>query len=134
MSLPVRIAHFELGEKNIVYQGKFILAKSSKSLDVYGGPIDHHNHIQMLNLLRKEDVLGGARYTFAYGDLKLHDTSGGFGSIHNNLREAIRDGLVAHLESQGHKVDSASIHELKDVKKTDRNSSAWEALGYSVLN
>lgn len=136
MALPVRIAHFELGPESTlpIYQGKFIVAQSPTSLDVYGGPTQFHNHLQMAHGLKEGDVLGGGRYTLAYGAFKIFDTSSGFGSVHSGVREEVLRGLVTHFSEKGVLVTSTDVAELKDVKASDKNASKWEAAGFPVLS
>ncbi|HVY01645.1 MAG TPA: hypothetical protein VHA12_02685 [Candidatus Nanoarchaeia archaeon] len=131
-SKPVRVASFELGPETLVYQGKFIVAQGRDYLDVYGGPAAFHNHLSMLNGVKEEDVLGGGRYTLAYESLKLFDTSTGFGSIHEDIREQVAIGLVDHLSEKGFVITSTDVAELKIVKAGDKNASRWQSMGFSI--
>jgi hypothetical protein len=136
---PVRIVSFGIGHEGPIYQGKFIVAEAFNSLDVYGGPVRFHHVLTTIDGIKSEKVLGGARYTFAYGSLTLFDTSDVFGSVHSGVREEISRGLVTHLTEKGFSVTSTDVSGLKDVKKEDmskerNNVKKWEAAGFPVLS
>lgn len=128
-NLPVRVASLDLGPKDVLYKGKFVLIPGNGSLDLYGGNVSFHNHLTMLNNLPEKDVLGGARYAVSLDQLLILDTSTQFGGIPRDAAEGVSKCLADYLTKHGIPITSEVVLDLKPINS--KKLTAWRDLGYA---